>query len=129
MNLSVASGMKQGEVVEPVTAAANAPDDVVRMPPRLVAYRLPAVRASTSLASPERPNSTVQGLAHAALVALLEIELPLRVEWIGFGSDLDVTPNGYRTDINQFDPLALALHLHPRGERPPLEQGYPIPPG
>src|SRR5208283_3263547 len=43
MNLSVASGMKQGEVVEPVTAAVNTPDDVVRMPPRLVAYRLPAV--------------------------------------------------------------------------------------
>jgi hypothetical protein len=129
MNLSVASGMKQGKVIEPVTAAVNAPDDVVRVPPRLVAYRLPAVRASTSLASPEHPSSTVQGLAHAALVALLEIEFPLRVEWIGFGFDLDVAPNRYRTDINQFDPLALTLHLDPRGEPPPLERSYPVPLG
>ena len=61
------------------------------------------------------------------LLALFEIELPFRVEWIRLGSDLDVPPDGYRTDINQFDPSALALGiLHLRRERPPLERGNPI---
>ena len=125
----MAIGMKQNEVVEPVAAAVNAPDDVVGMPPGLDAYRLTAVRTSTVLASPERPSSTVQGLAHSALFALFEVELPLRVIRIGVGSDLDVAPDRYRTDINQLDPLALTLYVHPRGECPPLERGYPIPLG
>ena len=125
----MAIGMKQNEVVEPVGAAVNAPDDVVGMPLRLDAYRLTAVRTSASLSSPEPPSTTVQGLAHSALFALFEVELPLRVVRIGFGSDLDVAPDWYRADINQLDPLASTLHLHLGGERPPLKRGYPIPLG
>jgi hypothetical protein len=129
MNLPVASGMKESEVVEPVAAAMYAPDNVVCMPPGLDAYRLTAVWAPTSLSPPEHPSSTLQGLAHATLFALFEIELPLGVERVGFGSDLDVAPDRNRTDINQFDPLALTLHLDPRGEPPPLERSYPVPLG
>ncbi len=126
----MAGGMEQGEIVEPVTATMHAPDDVVGMPPGLDGHGLPAVRASAFLSPPEHPSSTVQRLAHSALFALFEVELPLWVEWIGFGFDLDVASDGYRTDINQLDPSALAIGvLHLRCERPPLERRYPIPSG
>jgi hypothetical protein len=48
----MAIGMKQNEVVEPVTAATHAPDDVVGMPSSLDAYWLSTVRTSASLSSP-----------------------------------------------------------------------------
>ena len=52
VNLRMAIGMKQNEVVEPVTAAVHAPDDVVGMPPGLDADGLSAVRTSAFLSSP-----------------------------------------------------------------------------
>jgi hypothetical protein len=52
VNLPMAIGMKQNEVVEPVTAATHAPDDVVGMPSSLDAYWLSTVRTSASLSLP-----------------------------------------------------------------------------
>ncbi len=52
VELPVAIGMEQDEVVEPVTATMHAPDDVVGVPPGLDADGLLAVRTSAFLSSP-----------------------------------------------------------------------------
>ena len=117
MNLAMAIGMEQGEIVEPVTATMHAPDDVVGMPPgldvigcRQFGHRpLVAARASKF----DRSTSASFGAPRA-----VRSRVPIRVEWIGFGFDLDVAPYGYRADINQLDPSTLALASAPASRTP-----------
>ena len=73
MDLAVAVGMKQKEIVEPVAAAVDPPDDVVCVPVSLNGNQLAAGRTSAFLSTPKRPWSTRKGYPHSALFALFEV--------------------------------------------------------
>lgn len=73
MNLAVAIEMKQNEIVEPVAAAIDPPDNVVCVPVGLDSNQLAADRASAFLSSPERRWSSREGYLHSALFALFEV--------------------------------------------------------
>ena len=73
MDLAMAVGMKQNEIVEPVAAAVDAPDDVVCVPIGLDGDQLMADQTSAFLSPPERPWSAQESYSHSALVAPLKV--------------------------------------------------------
>ena len=73
MDLAMAVGMKESEIVEPVTATVDPPDDMVSVPVGFNGNWLVTDGTSGFLSPPERPRSAREGYLHAALVALLEV--------------------------------------------------------
>jgi hypothetical protein len=93
MNLAMAGGMQQGEIVEPVRTAFHLPDPVMRMPSGFQGDQMSADRTAASLSPPKNPSPSIDGFDYAALFAPLEVQLPPGIERIGFGFNFDMPLN------------------------------------
>jgi hypothetical protein len=120
MDLFVASGMEQSEIVEPVGTAVDLPDDMMHMPSALHGDRLAANRATSRLSQPQAPETATSQVAHEALFAFLEIGFPRWVEGIRISFDLDVPSDSDRRQVLEHYPFARAIAL------PFLRREYPL---
>ena len=128
MDLSVAVGVEQHEVVQAVTTSFRSPDDVMGMPSFDLDDRLAADWADALLLFPEIeqlpfPNEVVR---HPDAEAFFEVDLPGRIVRVGSLSDLRMAldrhlrcgeePDGsvlaFRVEIlSGEDPMSIALGL------------------
>ena len=129
-------GMKESEIVEPVGAAVSFPDDMMHMPSALGVDQLTAHWTPAGLSLPQRAQTAGEHTADEALLALLEVGFPFRVEGIRIPVGLDVPPDSDRGQVLEQDPFmcTLALSLFPHREYPlgmaqlPVPLGNPVAP-
>src|SRR3954449_1295780 len=91
MDLPMAMGVQQLQVVARLTAPSTAPDPMVDVPGLLFGLKdAPAHHTSPPLSLPEilDPASTRQGMRQLPARPLLQVELPLRIVGVGRTPDL-----------------------------------------
>ena len=120
MDLPMAGRMKQHEIVEPVGAAMSFPDDMMHVPSALGVDQLTAHWTSAGLSLPQHPQTADEYAAHEALLALLKVGFPFRVEGIRISFDLDVPSDSDGGQVLEHYPFrcTLALSLSLRREYP-----------
>ena len=131
MDLPMADRVKQHEIVESVGAAMSFPDDMMHVPSALGVDQLTAHWTSAGLSLPQHPQTADEYAAHEALLALLKVGFPFRVEGIRISFDLDVPPDSDRGQVLKHYPFmcTLALSLFPHREYPLGMAQLPVPLG
>src|SRR5216683_278519 len=108
MDLPMAVGMQQNEIVDAVGTAQHPPHQVMCVPSRLGRDLLEADRTSAFLSVPKPHEPGRELLFRRTLLARLEVGFPFRVVGIRFGFDFDVPPNGSVGDLHQSHPFRLS---------------------